>query len=159
MIFNLLALFFIFIKKLMFFLLINLKQQYVRKFGLEFLDFLCKTFDVILYTNLDQEIATVIIDSFNSLKPNIEFRVVIWGKPFWKSVYRQAKPVKSLDNIIAPENKDKFLILDSESISYLEKYEDIFIPLLPIMISDKNLNTLATKSSWENKSKFKKLLK
>ena len=132
---------------------------YVRRFGLEFLDFLWKSYDVILYTNLDQEIATIIIESFTKIKPNIEFKVLICGMSFCKWVYKQSRPVKSLDKIISPENKDRFLILDSESISYLENYEDILIPMLPILISDKDLNTYVPKTSADSKPKVRKILK
>ena len=132
---------------------------YMRKFGLEFLDFLCKNYDTVLYTNLERELATAITDAFCKLKPNIEFKIMIWGKPFWKSIYKQPRPVKWLDNIIPLEHKEKFLILDSESISYLEKYEDIFIPLIPIASSEKHINAGVTKTSWDNKSKEHKLNK
>ena len=119
----------------------------MRKFGLEFLDFLCRTYDTVLYTNLERELATAITDAFKKLKPNIDFKIMICGKPFCKSIYKQPRPVKSFDNIIPLEHKDKFLILDSESISYLENYEDIFIPLIPIASSDKHVNTGITKTS------------
>lgn len=105
---------------------------YLRKFGLEFLEFLCKSHDIILYTSMERELTTTIVDAFRSIKKFINFSYIIWGKPFVKSIYRLSRPVKSLDNIIPLESKEKFLILDSESLSYLENYEDIFIPMLPI---------------------------
>lgn len=113
---------------------------YVRKFGLEFLEFLCKTHDVILYTNLERELAATIIDAFRKIKKFIEFGFLIWGKPFWKHVYKHARPIKSLDNIISDESKDRFLILDSECLSYLEKYEDIYVPILPIVPTKINVD-------------------
>lgn len=119
---------------------------YVRKFGLEFIEFLCKTHEVILYTNLERELATAIIDAFQSIKRFIQFQFVIAGKPFWKTIYKQFRPVKSIDNIVGgweyPNTyKDKFIVLDSESISYMEHYEDIFVPILPIVVSNRGQDT------------------
>ena len=81
---------------------------------------------------MERELTTTIVDAFRSIKKFINFSYIICGKPFVKSVYRLTRPVKSVDNIISPENKERFLILDSESLSYLENYEDIYIPMLPI---------------------------
>lgn len=111
---------------------------YVRRFGLEFLDFLWKTHDVILYTNLDRNLASGIIKAFQSIKKSIEFEFIIWGKPFWKPIYKAFRPIKSVDTIISEEDKERFIILDSESISYLEKYDDIYIPIIPILSSESN---------------------
>lgn len=136
---------------------------YVRKFGLEFLEFLCKTHDVILYTNLERELASTIVDAFKKIKKFIEFAFLICGKRFWKKVYKHARPIKSLDNIISDESKDRFLILDSECLSYLEKYEDIYVPILPIVPTANNVdsNVLAQNclSSTLNKFKGRKMHK
>lgn len=108
---------------------------------------------------MERDLATAIIEAFANIKPNIEFKMMIWGKPFWNTIYRQPRPVKSLDNIIPLEHKDKFLILDPESISYLQNYEDIYIPLLPIASSEKHVNTGITKTSWDNRQRNRKLQK
>lgn len=113
---------------------------YLRKFGLEFLEFICKTHDAILYTHLGKELTMTIIEAFQSIKKFINFTYIIWDKPFWKSVYKLSRPVKSLKNIIPENDKSRFIILDSESLSYIEKYEDIYFPVLPISAFDKPVN-------------------
>jgi hypothetical protein len=109
------------------------KYLYVRKFGLEFLDFLCKTHDVILYTTLDTEVISVIIEMFQQIKKDIKFVFLVSGKPFIKKIHIYPYPIKSLNKFIDENHLDKFLILDCESLSYMTKYEDIFIPILPIV--------------------------
>lgn len=113
------------------------KYLYVRKFGLEFLDFLCKTHDVILYTTLDAEVINAIIGMFQQFKRNIQFLFVVAGRSFLKHIHGRSKSIKSLNKFINENTADKFLILDCESLSYLAKFEDIFIPILPIHLSHK----------------------
>lgn len=145
---------------------------YLRKFGLEFLEFLWMNHEVILYTHLEKEITEVLISTFHNLKEGIDFAFVIWGKPFWKSINGTIGPVKSLNKIIPsretldqdPETyeefiRNKFLILDAEILSYYHNFEDIHIPILPIGIDDdkfmSNINVPSIKPSWSY-SKIKK---
>ena len=143
---------------------------YLRRFGLEFLEFLCQNHEVILYTYLETEITSAIIKSFQGLKSGINFAFIIWGKEFHKNIYGLLKPVKSLNKIIpwggnksgetTSEReylKNKFLILDSDILSYYQNFEDIHVPILPIMIHDLQNSPDADSSSIRRSSKVHRL--
>lgn len=141
---------------------------YLRRFGLEFLEFLCVNHEVILYTHLDKEITEFIISTFHDMKEGIDFAFVIWGKPFNKSINNNVGPIKSLNKIIPTMEslsqdedsyrefiKQKFLILDWDILSYYENFEDIHVPILPIVVQDEvwmstlNMPQLAPTWSYE----------
>ncbi|CAI2386322.1 unnamed protein product [Moneuplotes crassus] len=122
---------------------------YIRKFGLEFLEFLCLNHEVILYTHLEKDITEGLISTFHEWKEGIDFAFVICGKPFYKSISNKIGPIKSLNKIIPSiENldmneeeytdfiKSRFLILDCEVLSYLQNFEDVHVPILPIKVQD-----------------------
>ncbi|CAI2359091.1 unnamed protein product [Moneuplotes crassus] len=122
---------------------------YIRRFGLEFLEFLCINHEVILYTHLEKDITEILVNTFHNLKEGIDFAFVICGKPFSKTITNNIGPIKSLNKIIPTMDsldkdeesyrefiRNKFLILDCDVLSYYEHFEEIHVPILPIVIQD-----------------------
>lgn len=106
---------------------------YLREYALKFLQYISSKYEVIVYTTIEKNLATLIVKTIQDFNNKISISIMVSGSLFSDKIMVNDKPVciKSFKKIFKDRDPSKVLILDTEAISSFE-YENNFFPLIPI---------------------------
>ena len=106
---------------------------YLREFALKFLEYISNNYELIIYTTIEKNLATLIMKTIKDFKDSISIDIMISGSVFSKELYAKGKTIniKSFKKLIKNRDPSKILILDTEAVSSYQ-YENNFVPLVQI---------------------------
>ena len=106
---------------------------YLREYALKFLEHISNDYELIIYTKIEKNLATLIMKTIKDFKDTITIDIMISGSFFSKEIKVDENPfyIKSFKKLFKDRDPSKVLILDTEALSSFE-YENNFFPLIPI---------------------------